>query len=220
MAAVDSVDVTMFGKGGHGAAPHRTVDPIVLASQYVLALQTIVSREIDPIDAAVITVGSIHGGSKHNIISDRCHLQLTVRSYAPEVRKHLLEAIVHKGKALAVAARAPEPEFEFSEATDPLLNDADATRRIRKAIAGVLGDDKVVEVKPQMIAEDFAFYGSAGVPICMFRLGTTNPARLQKLREQGGPPVLHSPQYYPDARESLVASVPATVAALRAMLTE
>lgn len=218
MAAVDSVDVTLFGKGGHGAAPHRTVDPIVLAAQYVLALQTIVSREINPIQSAVITVGSIHAGSKHNIISDRCKLQLTVRSYDPDVRQHLLDAIVHKGKALATAARAPEPEFAFSEATDPLLNDPAVTAKIRSAMEQALGTEHVVEVQPQMIAEDFAFYGSDGVPICMFRLGTIAPERLDKLNQQGGPPSLHSPSYYPDARQALEAGIPASVAAIRALL--
>ena len=218
MAAVDSVDVTLFGRGGHGAAPHLTIDPIVLAAQYVLALQTIVSREINPIQAAVITVGSIHAGSKHNIIANRCRLQLTVRSYDPDVRRHLLDAIVHKGKALAIAARAPEPEFAFSEATEALFNDPAVTARVRAAMEQALGLEQIVEVQPQMIAEDFAFYGSAGVPICMFRLGTTAPERLQELNERGGPPSLHSPGYYPDARQALATGVPATIAALRALL--
>ena len=100
-ANVDSVDVTMKGKGGHGAYPHTTVDPIVLAAQLVLDLQTIVSREIDPTQSAVITVGSIHGGTKHNVIGDSCHLQLTVRSYGDAVRQQLLDGIERKAKAVA-----------------------------------------------------------------------------------------------------------------------
>ena len=104
LANVDSVDVTMFGKGGHGALPHTTIDPVVQAAQFVLAVQTIVSREIKPLEPAVITVGSIHAGTKHNIISDRCHMQLTVRSYSDDVRDKLLDGIRRKAKAVAMGA--------------------------------------------------------------------------------------------------------------------
>src|SRR5690606_18800340 len=120
LANVDSVDITVKGKGGHGAYPHATVDPIVQAAQLVLALQTIVSREIKPIEPAVITVGSIHGGTKHNIIGDTCHLQLTVRSYTDDVREQLRQSIERKAKAVALGANAPEPEIKFSEGTPAL----------------------------------------------------------------------------------------------------
>lgn len=218
MAAVDSVDVTIRGRGGHGAAPHRTIDPIVLASQYVLALQTIVSREIDPIQSAVITVGSFQAGNKHNIIPDRCELQLTVRSYDEGVRAHLKEAIVRKAKALAVAAGAPEPEVRFSEPTDALKNDKQLTEKAAAAMQRALGADKVVEVNPQMIAEDFGQFGYAGVPICMFRVGTTESTRLQKLLQGNGPPGLHTSGFYPDFRPSIRAGIVATVEAARAVL--
>ncbi|MGE3174521.1 MAG: amidohydrolase [Planctomycetota bacterium] len=218
MAAVDSVDVTLFGRGGHGAAPHRTIDPIVLAAQYVLALQTIVSREIDPVQPALITVGSIHAGSKHNIISDRCQLQLTVRSYDPAVRTHLHDAIVRKAEALAAAAGAPPPTVEFSEPTGPLVNDDAVTATVQAALREALGDAHVATVPPQMVAEDFGRFGAAGIPICMLRLGVTAPDRLAALQAAGGPPALHSSGFYPDARDALATGVPATVAALRALL--
>lgn len=218
MAAVDSVDVTIRGRGGHGAAPHRTIDPIVLASQYVLALQTIVSREIDPIQSAVITVGSFQGGNKHNIIPDRCELQLTVRSYDEGVRAHLKEAIVRKAKALAVAAGAPEPEVRFSEPTGALKNDRQLTEKAAAAMQRALGADNVVEVNPQMIAEDFGQFGDAGVPICMFRVGTTEAGRLQKLLQGNGPPGLHTAGFYPDFRPAIRAGIVATVESARAVL--
>lgn len=218
MAAVDSVDVTIRGRGGHGAAPHRTIDPIVIASQYVLALQTIVSREIDPIQSAVITVGAIQGGHKHNIIPDRCELQLTVRSYDEGVRSHLKDAIVRKAKALAMAAGAPEPEVRFSEPTGALKNDKRLTEQAAAAMQRALGTDKVIEVNPQMIAEDFGQFGDAGVPICMFRVGTTETERLQKLLLGNGPPGLHTAGFYPDFRPSIRASIVASVEAGRAVL--
>lgn len=218
MAAVDSVDVTIFGRGGHGAAPHRTIDPILIASQYVLALQTIISREIDPVQPAVITVGSFHAGSKHNIIPDRCDLQLTVRSYDEGVRAQMRTAIVRKARALSEAAGAPEPRVEFSEPTGALRNDAELTATTATALREALGEAQVVEVQPQMVAEDFGQFGDAGVPICMLRLGTTTEERLASWQDKGGPPGLHTAGYYPDLRASLTTGVVASVAALKAAL--
>ncbi len=133
-ANVDSVDITIKGRGGHGAAPETTIDPVVIAARLVLDLQTIVSREIKPIDPAVITVGSIHGGSKHNIIGDDCKLQLTVRSYSPEVRKQLLDGIRRKALAAAASSAAPEPVIEVSEGTPSVFNDVELTERVAAAI--------------------------------------------------------------------------------------
>jgi hippurate hydrolase len=208
MANVDSVDIEMRGTGGHGSAPHTTVDPIVQAAMLVVDLQTIVSREISPTDPAVITVGSIHGGSKHNIIGETCHLQLTVRSYASKVREQLKEAIVRKAKAVAMGARAPEPKVEFSESCPSLFNDAALTRRVVTAFARELGKESVVEVEPTMGAEDFALFGHAGVPIFMYRLGSVPAERLADYRRQGkAPPSLHSAYYWPDAEATLPAGV-------------
>lgn len=219
MAAVDSVDVTIRGRGGHGARPHLTVDPVVIAAQYVLALQTIVSREIDPVQPAVITVGAIHGGAKHNIIPDRVDLQLTVRSYDEGVRARIKEQIVRKAEALALAAGAPKPSVEFSEPTGPLVNDAAVTNRVRDALVAAMGQQEVVEAEQQMIAEDFGYFREQGVPLCMFRLGTTRGDRLAELRAKGEMPgQLHTSRYQPDAEESLRGGIRALVAGARALL--
>lgn len=208
LANVDSVDITVKGKGGHGAYPHTTIDPIVQAAQLVLALQTIVSREIEPQEPCVITVGSIHGGTKHNIIGDTCQLQITVRSYSDEVRKKLHEGIVRKAKAIAASCNAEEPVIEFSEGTPALFNDEALAKRMTELFQKTVGKDNVEEAERSMGGEDFSEYGRAGVPIVMYRLGTIEPKRLARMKELGQtPPSLHSPLYYPDVDEALVTGV-------------
>jgi hippurate hydrolase len=202
-ANVDSCDITMLGRGGHGSTPHLAIDPIVQAASLVMELQTIVSREIDALDPAVVTVGAIEGGNKHNIIPDRCHLQVTLRSYSPKVREQLKKAVERKAKAVAQAHRAPEPLVEFSEPASALLNDPGLTARAAAAMRRALGEGNVVEVPPVMGAEDFGEFGQAGLPVCMFRLGTIAPERLQKLVAEGNVPPLHSGRYWPDVRPSL-----------------
>ncbi|MCG8449633.1 MAG: amidohydrolase [Pirellulales bacterium] len=207
-ANVDSVDITVRGRGGHGAYPEATVDPVVIAARLVLDLQTIVSREIRPIEPAVITVGSIHGGTKHNIIGDNCHLQLTVRSYSPAVRKQLIAAIRRKALAAATSADAPNPEISVSEGTPSLFNDPDLVERLVPVLQKALGKKNVKEVEPSMGGEDFGRIGLAGVPIVMFKLGSVSQARLDEYRQGGGqPPSLHSPKYYPDVAETITAGV-------------
>ncbi len=208
LANVDSVDITVRGKGGHGAYPHTTVDPIVQAAQLVLSLQTIVSREVKPIEPAVVTVGSIHGGTKHNIIGDTCHLQLTVRSYSDEVRKQLLDAIVRKTKAVASGADAPEPVVEISEGTPSLNNSEELAARLAPVFRRLLGDENVVQSEPSMGGEDFSHYGRAGVPILMYRLGAVDQKRLDRYKQlDQPPPSLHSPIFYPDVDEALITGV-------------
>jgi len=215
MANVDSVDIYVQGKGGHGARPDATVDPIVQAAQLILDLQTIVSREISPTEPSVITVGAIHGGTKHNIIGNECHLQLTVRSYGEVVRKKLLDAIERKAKAVAISYRAPEPKIEVSDGTPSLFNDEKLTWRIVKNFNRAFGDEKVVPVDPSMGGEDFSRYGMAGVPSFMFRLGSVDAKRLARFEQLGQePPSLHSPLFYPDAEDCLTTGVNATVIAL------
>ena len=167
----------MHGRGGHGAYPEATIDPVVIASRLVLDLQTIVSREIRPIEPAVITVGSIHGGTKHNIIGDKCELQLTVRSYSPKLRKQLIAAIRRKALAASSSADAPEPEIEVSEGTPSLYNDPDLVQRLVPALQKSLGMDQLKEVEPSMGGEDFGRIGRAGVPIVMFKLGAVSQKR-------------------------------------------
>ncbi len=207
LANVDTVDITVRGKGGHGAAPHTTVDPIVLAARIVLDLQTLVSREIDPLEPAVVTVGSIHGGSKHNIIPAEVKLQLTVRSTRDSVRKHLLDGIERIARAAAAGARAPEPivKIDPGEFTPALVNDANLTRRTVAVFREVLGETKVNARPPIMGGEDFARYAQGGVPIFLYWLGTIAPERFAAAQREGGKPLpsAHSEFYYPDPEPSL-----------------
>ena len=205
-ANVDSVDVTLFGRGGHGGKPETTVDPIVMAARTVLALQQLVSREKDPLEPAVVTVGSIHGGFKHNIIPDQVHLQLTVRSYSPEVRKQLLDGVVRIAKTESALSMAPrEPEVRFSEPADALFNDPPLTKRLAAVLARELGQDNVLEGKPEMIAEDFGAFGNAAkVPSVMLRLGAAEPARYEASMKKGEPlPSLHSSTFAPDPERTI-----------------
>lgn len=215
LANVDSVDIVMKGKGGHGAFPHTTIDPIVQAAHLIVDLQTLVSRENNPFEPAVITVGSIHGGTKHNIIGDNCRLQLTVRSYSPEVRDLLIEGIKRKAKAAASSAGAAEPSIELSDWTPATKNDEQLVERVVPTFRRVLGEENVVLVEPSMGGEDFSQYGLAGVPIFMFRLGSVKADRLAEMKKAGKPPVsLHSPFYYPDAPETIETGVTAMSAAV------
>lgn len=213
-ANVDSVDITMIGRGGHGSSPHKTIDPITQAAQLVMSLQTIVSREVDPRAPAVVTVGSIHGGTKHNIIGDQCHLQLTVRTYDEDVRKGVLEAIERKSKAVAIGADAPEPQVVISQGTPSLRNDDDLIARLRTVFRETLGPERVFQCDPSMGGEDFSRYGRAGVPIAMLRLGSVAQSRLDRFAALDiPPPSLHSALYYPEIQTTLRTSIPAMTAA-------
>jgi hippurate hydrolase len=218
MANVDSVDITIKGKGGHGAFPHTTIDPIVIAARLILDLQTIVSREVKPIDPVVVTVGSIHGGTKHNVIGDECKLQLTVRTYKPEVREHVLEAIRRKAKAAAESAGAPEPEIKLSDFTPALSNDEKLSERIKPAVAKAIGKDNVEEAEQTMGAEDFGAFGRAGVPIVMMSVGAVNADRMEKYKKAGGAPSLHSPRFYPDIEPTMTTGIEAFASAALELL--
>jgi amidohydrolase len=212
LANVDSVDLTIFGRGGHGAKPETTVDPVVIAARTVLALQTLVSREKDPLEPAVVTVGSIHGGNKHNIIPDEVHLQITVRSYTAAVRKQLLDGIARIAKAEAAAAAAPRPpEIRTSEGANATYNDPAITKRLGAMLARELGQDNVIEGRPEMVAEDFGEFGkAAGVPSVLLRVGAVEPARYAAAKASGAAlPSLHSatfaPEYQPAIRTAATA---------------
>ncbi|HMP16355.1 MAG TPA: amidohydrolase [Gemmatales bacterium] len=213
MANVDSVDILVKGKGGHGSAPHNAIDPIVIASRIVLDLQTLVSRETDPLDSAVVTVGSIHGGSKHNIIPPEVKMQLTVRSFKDSVRKNLLEGIERIAKAAAQAARAPEPvvSIEQAEFTPSLLNDEALTKRSALSAAKILGKENVMTIPPKMGGEDFSRYSrDGGVPVFMFFLGTSDPAKVEESKKSGIPlPSMHSDMYAPVYTPSISTGVKA-----------
>src|SRR5579863_3474001 len=216
LASSDSVDVTIYGKGGHGAAPQTTVDPVVIAARTIMAWQTIVSREKDPQEPAVVTVGSIHGGTKHNIIPDEVKLQLTVRTYDRGVRQRVLDAIGRIARAEAAAAGAPrEPAVAVVESTAATYNDPKLTARLAAALARQLGDANVVEAPREMASEDFSEYGLAGVPAVMVRLGAAEPAALAKATAAGVElPSLHSSLFAPDRDPTLRTGVTAEVTML------
>ena len=220
-ASSTSVDVVVRGKGGHGAMPQNTVDPVVLAALLVLDLQTVVSREISPIDQAVLTVGSIHGGTKHNIIPDEVRLQLTVRAFREEVRQALLEGIRRRAVALAQAHKAPAPtvQVDESEGVPPTVNTPALVEKVLPAWIKALGAENVVETPQSMGAEDFGLFAQGGVPTAMFRLGTIPPDRVAAARASGEPlPSLHSALYHPDPAPSLRTGVRAMTAAIVALL--
>jgi hippurate hydrolase len=223
LANVDSVDITVRGIGGHGAYPHMTKDPVVIASQIVMALQTIVSREINPQSPAVITVGSIHGGTKHNIISNEVKLQLTVRSYSDDVRDQLLGGIRRVAANVGRVAGLPEDLLpvvihQKDEYTPSTYNDPDLTARLVAAIGGADGGPETQRTGPVMGGEDFSRYGrqEPKIPSVMFWLGGVDP--MQVKRAQAGKinlPSLHSPLFAPVPEPTLKGGVHAmTTAAL------
>ena len=202
-ANVDSVDITIYGKGGHGAAPHTTVDPIVTAAHVVVGLQTIVSRNLNPIDPGVITVGSFHGGTKHNIISDEVKLQLTVRSYTDEVRKLLLDGIRDLATSTCRTFKCPkDPLVEVKdEFTPAAYNDPELTKKTMDLFANLYGKDNIHELKPTMGGEDFGQFARAlKVPGLQYRIGSIPRERWEQSLKPGAAPLpsLHSPLYYPE----------------------
>jgi amidohydrolase len=200
MANCDTIEITVRGKGGHGASPHTTIDPIVLAARIILDLQTLVSRETNPTDPVVITVGSIHGGTKHNIIPPEVKMQLTVRTLKDSVRKNILEGIKRVVEFAAKSARAPEPiiRIETEDFTPAVFNDAKLAKKTTAALREVLGAEKVHEMGPVMGGEDFGRYGREGIPIFFYFVGTMAPQRVIAADNGGEPlPSLHSDGYYP-----------------------
>ena len=206
LANVDSIDITVKGRGGHGSAPHQTIDPIVIGARIVLDLQTLVSRENNPFEPVVVTVGAFNGGTVHNIIPSEAKLQLTVRTLKDDVRKKVLEGIDRIVKAAAQAAKAPEPiiTVRLDSYTPALTNSAPLARKTAKLFRVALGEDKVHAQGPVLGGEDFSRYGLAGVPIFFYFLGTTPPDRLGEAK-QAGPPVpgLHSDLYAPTAEPAI-----------------
>lgn len=214
----DSVDITIYGKGGHGAMPETTVDPIVIAAKIVLGLQTVVSREIKPGDAAVITVGYIQGGTKNNIIPDEAHLGLSVRSYTDAVRKHLLAGIERICKAEAEAAGAPKPPLiNVAESTNAMYNDRKLNEQMVAVLKQTLGAGNVVTLPPTMTSEDYSEFEIAGVPSFYYSLGVANPEKFKESQAKGvSLPSNHSPFFAPDP-ESLKTGMESEVAVLTAL---
>ena len=225
LAGADSVDITIRGYGGHGAAPNMTKDPIVIASELVVFLQTIVSREEDPLQPTVLTVGSFHAGTKHNIIPDDAHLQLTVRTMTPEQREKTLAAITRATNGIAAAAGVPSdraPLITVSKDGVPAtVNDPALTRRVAAAMEKELGKENVVAGKPVMASEDFSLFALSDPkpPICMFWLGAVDPQKIKDAQEKGTRlPSLHSSEFAPLPEPAIRTGVKAMTSAVMDLL--
>lgn len=216
----DSVRITIYGKGGHGAMPQTTVDPIVIAARTILSLQTIVSREIKPGEMAVVTVGYIRAGTKNNIIPDRAEMGLTVRTFKADVRKQILAAITRIADSEASAAGAPrEPSVERYEGTDLVYNNPELAERMRAPLEAALGKNHVVTAEPITPSEDFSYYVEQGVPGFYFSLGGADPQAFAEAKASGKPlPSNHSPFFAPDVDPALHTGIEAEVAVLRNLL--
>jgi len=222
-AMSDGVTIVVHGRGGHAAMPMNTVDPVVLAARIVIGLQTIVSRENNPVDPVVITVGSIHGGTQANVIPDEVRLQLSVRTYTPEVRRKTLAAIRRVARGEAISAGAPrEPEVitPGENATEAVVyNDPALTARLAAALKAGLGEKTVVEMPAKMTSEDFAQYWVTGkVPSALLHIGAVNAAKFTEIQKTGVPgPAPHSPEWAPDREPTLKAAIRAEVTELLAL---
>jgi hippurate hydrolase len=226
MANTDTVDLLVKGVGGHGAYPQDTKDPIVVAARIVGALQTLVSREMDPLDSGVVTVGAFNGGFKHNVIPDEARLQISVRSYSDATRDKLLKGIDRIAKAEALAAGldgalAPVTTVK-DDYTPAVYNDPALTDRIQKALAKALGADKVSKQPPSMVGEDFARYGrdEPKIPSVLFQLGAVKRETWEAAQKPGGKPLpsLHSSSFAPDPDPTIATGVKAMTAAAMDLL--
>lgn len=210
MANVDSVDIIIKGIGGHGAYPHKTKDPIVLTAQIINSLQTIISREIGPIEPAVLTVGSIHGGTKHNIIPNEVRLQLTLRSYTDEVRSKTISSIKRLTRGLAISAGIPPdlyPEVILKdEYTPAVFNNPDLVQKLESSFKKSIGSENIFKTSPVMGGEDFGMYGRDEpiIPTAIFWLGAVNKDVFEESKKENIPlPSLHSDLFLPDAEPTI-----------------
>ena len=215
-ASSDSIDVTIFGRGGHGGKPQLTVDPVVVAARSIVGMQTIVSRETDPLSPAVVTIGSIHGGNAGNVIPDEVRMQMSVRTYDDKVRKRILASIKRQVDAEAAAADAPSPpSIKITPGAEAVFNDPKLTTRLVDVLRRDLGPESVVEMPAKMTSEDFSEYGRAGVPSVLLHIGAVN----QEILASGTRvPDLHSPQWFPELEPTLRSLVAAEVVMLSDLL--
>ena len=215
-AAVDSIEIIIFGRGGHGAYPHLAVDPIVIAARAILGIQTVVSRETNTLSPAVVTIGAIHGGTASNIIPDEVRMLMTVRTFDAAVREHVLASIQRQLKAEAMAADAPQmPRFTIVDSADTVYNDPATTARLVATLQQHLGPDSVREMPQQMGAEDFSQYGRAGVRSVLLHVGAVSPEDLASGRKL---PYLHSSLWAPQLEPTLRSMVGAEVVMLTELL--
>ena len=221
LASSTAVDIKIRGLGGHGSKPESTKDPVVVAAEVIMALQTIVSRENSPLDPAVVTVGSIHGGTRYNIIPDEVNLQITVRAYKEEVRQKLLAAIERITKGIALAAgipndRAPIVKISETEITAATYNEPQLTERLAAAFRSALGDVNVVKIPAAMASEDFGYLSlDQKIPATIFWLGAVDPQKVKQSKDTGTPlPSLHSALFAPLPEPTLRTGVKAMTSAV------
>jgi hippurate hydrolase len=222
LASSSSVDIIVRGIGGHGSKPEAAKDPVVAAAQIILALQTIVSRETSPLDPAVVTVGTVHGGTKRNIIPDEVTLQLTVRAYKEEVRLKILAAIERIAKDTALAAGiptelAPIVKVSETEITPATYNDPALTERLSAVFTKAFGPENAVKFPPIMGSEDFGRFGLEGqkIPTTLFWVGVSDPIKVEESRRTGKPlPGIHSPLFAPLPEPTIKTAVKAMTSAV------
>jgi hippurate hydrolase len=215
-AGVNSVDVKIFGVGGHGAMPHKTIDPIVLTARIILDYQTIVSREINPVSPAVVTVGSVHGGTKHNIIPSEVDLQLTIRFFTEDVYRQIIAALTRITEGVAYSAGLTDDQLPTitvgSEYTPPVANDPDLVNSAAASMESILGAGKTIRVDPSTVAEDFGKYGRTNekIKIGLFWLGSVSQAKYDdSILKNYNLPALHSGTYQPDFEPTYISGVSA-----------
>ena len=216
-SAADGLEVTFHGRGGHGSAPHTTIDPVAMAARFIVDVQSVISREKDPTEFGVVTVGAIHGGTAGNIIPDSVQLSGTIRSFKPEVRAKMHAGIERTAKAVAAMAGAPPPDIKMLEGTKPVVNDPDLVAATAEALKAAFGD-KFRTSPPGTASEDFSEYAGAGVPSMMFNIGVYDQERIDAARN-GGPPIPsnHSPQFAPVPKPTIETGITAmTLAVLSA----
>ena len=223
-SAGDSFEIRMFGRGAHGSMPQASIDPVVMAASTVLRLQTIVSRELAPTEAAVVTVGSLQAGTKENVIPDEAVIKLNVRTFDENVRKHVLAAIERIVNAEAEASNAPKkPEITLLDRYALVKNDPEATKRAVDAFRGYFSSDRVKETQPTSASEDFGSFGTEWhVPSVFWFVGGTDPATYAKAEKAGTIaelPTNHNPRFAPVIHPTLEAGVEAMVVAAQAWLT-
>lgn len=207
----DSFEITFKGRGGHGSAPHMTLDPVMMAAHFINDVQSVVSREKDPFEFGVVTVGSVQAGSAGNIIPDTAVLSGTIRSYKPEVRAKLLEGLRRTAKAEALMSNAPEPEVTITSSGSAVVNDDRVVATTEAALKAGLGAANVRRVPPITASEDFSEFGLAGVPSMFFFVGVIDPQQFAEAKKPGGKPVPfnHSPLFAPVPEPSIKTGVKA-----------
>jgi len=207
----DAVEITFKGRGAHGSAPDKSIDPIVVAARFIVDVQSVISREKDPFQFGVFSVGSINGGTTGNIIPDTVELRGTIRSYEPAVRKKIADGIQRTAKAAAAMAGAPEPEVKIASGGDAVVNNAALVERTEAVFKAAFDPGKVKRMPPITPSEDFSEYGSSGVPQLFFLVGVYDPKDVEASRQPGGRPlpINHSPYFAPVPEPSIKTAVKA-----------